>query len=97
MLIFLGLWLLTLGAFGAEKENKIVSEMKAKGFIVLIDRDQKPTEVQIESIGKTIVCLSREGKNKKEFAVFKEMFPKGHYSVLILCAEGDLFIKGGYV
>lgn len=96
-LLFLSLLLLCINVFGDEKESDIEREMREAGFIVIIDLESKPTEVQIESEGKTIVCFSRESEQRKAYVVHKNMFPAGQFSVLMLCTRGVLFVKNGYV
>lgn len=96
-LLCVALFSLGLNVSAEEKEAKVLREMRAAGYIVVIDSAEKPVEIQKESEGGTIVCYSLKHKDSQYFTVRKEMFERGQFSILIACTEGELSVKPGYI
>lgn len=96
-LLFLGLLVLCTSVSSDEGEHNVLRKLRDAGYIVVIDADKKPVEVQIENEGDTIVCYSQKHKDSRYFTLHKWMFEKGQFSILIHCVEDGLYYKQGYV
>lgn len=74
-----------------------VKQLEREGHIVIESGSQKSRELQYEAIGRVIICMRADVEHVAVHTVTERMFKRGHFSILVQCHDGKLFVREGYL